>query len=243
VHLLDDGFQHFALARNLDVLVTSIGEIPSGRVLPNGRLREPADAAARAHVLVVMGATAGAAAAEAWTLGVSLSCAAARAIGAPRRVDRVGSDRDASGDRVGRDCDGTLPDAPVAAICGIANPERFFDDLRAAGWNVVAHRAFPDHHSFTARDIAELERLVTASSAEGALTTEKDAVRFEALGALPFRLFAVPMRVQFDPPDVLFDSVAEVLAASASPSRDSARHVLSRAEGRAPGQGEPRGWG
>ena len=65
VHLLDDGFQHFGLARDLDVLVTTLGEIPEGRVLPRGRLREPADAAARAHLLVVMGATAGAASSEA----------------------------------------------------------------------------------------------------------------------------------------------------------------------------------
>ncbi len=71
VHLLDDGFQHLELARNLDVLVTTIGEIPNGRVMPMGRLREPMDAAARAHFLVVSDATAGAASAEAWTLGIS----------------------------------------------------------------------------------------------------------------------------------------------------------------------------
>ena len=62
VHVLDDGFQHIELARDLDILVTTVGEIPQGRVLPMGRLREPIDAAARAHVLVVSGATAGAAA-------------------------------------------------------------------------------------------------------------------------------------------------------------------------------------
>src|SRR5689334_300207 len=63
VHILDDGFQHIELARNLDVLVTTIGEIPNGKVLPMGRLREPIDAAARAQVLVVSDATAGAASA------------------------------------------------------------------------------------------------------------------------------------------------------------------------------------
>ena len=83
VHLLDDGFQHFNLARDLDVLVTTPGEIGEGRVVPHGRLREPRDAAARAHVLVVMGATAGAAVTEGWALGVGLACGAERVLGEP----------------------------------------------------------------------------------------------------------------------------------------------------------------
>jgi tetraacyldisaccharide 4'-kinase len=235
VHLLDDGFQHLALARDLDVLVTSIGEIPNGQVLPRGRLREPADAAARAHVLVVMGATADAAAEEAWTLGVSLSCGAARVIGAPRRVgtdDRVGRDRDRrEGDRAGRDHDGRDHDgsdhdgsdhdgrerdgisreAGFVAACGIANPSRFVDDLKAAGWNVVAERVFPDHHGFSASDVHAIDRAVADAGARGVLTTEKDAVRFMPLGPLPFPLYAVPMRVGFDPPEVLFESVAGAL--------------------------------
>ena len=95
VHLLDDGFQHLSLARDLDVLVTSVGEIPGGHVLPRGRLREPADAAARADVLVVMGATAGAAAAEAWTLDVELSCGAARTLAEPRPLSGGTSRREA----------------------------------------------------------------------------------------------------------------------------------------------------
>src|SRR5688572_17285152 len=83
VHLLDDGFQHLELARNLDVLVTTIGEIPNGRVLPVGRLREPIDAAARAHFLVVSDATSGAASSEAWTLDIQQSCGALRKLGEP----------------------------------------------------------------------------------------------------------------------------------------------------------------
>ena len=56
VHVLDDGFQHVQLARDLDMLMTSPGEITGGRVLPFGRLREPIGAAARAHVVVVLDA-------------------------------------------------------------------------------------------------------------------------------------------------------------------------------------------
>src|ERR1051325_11095691 len=86
VHILDDGFQHIELARELDILVTTIGEIPNGKVIPLGRLREPIAAAARAQILIVSDATAGAAAAEAWALGISQSCGAARRIPSPIRL-------------------------------------------------------------------------------------------------------------------------------------------------------------
>jgi tetraacyldisaccharide 4'-kinase len=56
VHLLDDGFQHVQLTRDLDILVTPLGEISNGRVLPFGRLREARSAAARAQFVVVMDA-------------------------------------------------------------------------------------------------------------------------------------------------------------------------------------------
>ena len=97
VHILDDGFQHLELARDLDVLVTTVGEIPGGKVMPRGRLREPIEAAARAQVLVVSDATAGAAAAEAWALGISQACGAARTLGEPVVIRDQASGRQASG--------------------------------------------------------------------------------------------------------------------------------------------------
>ena len=94
VHVLDDGFQHLELARDLDILVTTVGEIPNGRVIPLGRLREPQDAAARAHFLVVTDATAGAASAEAWALGSRSRAAARRTLGDPRCRDQGSGIRD-----------------------------------------------------------------------------------------------------------------------------------------------------
>jgi tetraacyldisaccharide 4'-kinase len=194
VHILDDGFQHVQLARDLDVLVTTVGEIPNGRVIPAGRLREPIDMASRAHILVVTDATAGAATAEAWALGISLSCGAGRALAAPVVV----------GDQT------TVPDS-VLAIAGIAHPERFFNMLGEAGWSVRETMSFPDHHRYTKTDLDEIARRMHAAGANVALTTEKDVVRFAALGQLPFALHAIPLSLQFDPPDVLFDSVRSVL--------------------------------
>lgn len=233
VHVLDDGFQHVGLARDLDVVVTSLGEIPQGRVLPRGRLREPADAAARAHVLVVMGATADEAASEAWTLGVSEACGGLRRVGEPRGVGRgltpVGRGLTLDGRGLTPDGNGLTQDGrgltqdgrgltldgngvtQVFVVAGIANPRRFADDVRGAGWNVVGEQWFADHHAFTPADVARVAARVSETGAGAVFTTDKDAVRFEGLGPIPFPLYRVPLTVTFDPPTVLFDRVATVL--------------------------------
>jgi tetraacyldisaccharide 4'-kinase len=197
VHILDDGFQHLELARNLDILVTTIGEIPNGRVIPAGRLREPKDAAARAQVLVVSDATAGAAASEAWTLGISQACAMRRTIGAPVAV---GSQRSGIGDR------------GVLAVAGVANPERFVQSLKDAGWNVADVMTFNDHHRYSVADVAAIRARASGRGVSAVLTTDKDAVRFESLGELPFSLYRMPLEIEFDPADALFASVTAVLA-------------------------------
>ena len=221
VHLLDDGFQHLELARNFDVLVTTIGEIPNGRVLPAGRLREPMDAAARAHFLVVSDATSGAAQAEAWTLGIQQSCGAARTLAAPVAIGRdpgsgppsLANDRASYGE--------VAPKRPAAAeaeirdpqrilaVAGIANPQRFFDALKTAGWNLADTIAFPDHHRYTSTDIAAIDAKLKSSGADAVFTTDKDAVRLEGL-LLPFTAYRVPLVVQFDPPEALFQSAMAV---------------------------------
>ena len=205
VHVLDDGFQHIELHRDLDVLVTTIGEIPNGKVIPAGRLREPIDAAARAHVLVVSDATAGAAASEAWALGVSQSCGAARTLAAPVSVRHQASGvrHQASGVR--------HQDAKVLAVAGIAHPDRFVRSLKDAGWDVVDAIAFRDHHRYTSADAASIAARMSACGATAVFTTDKDAVRFEAAGGHAFPLYRVPLRVQFDPEAALFESIVPVL--------------------------------
>jgi tetraacyldisaccharide 4'-kinase len=196
VHILDDGFQHIELARNLDVLVTTIGEIPNGRVLPMGRLREPIDAAARAHFLVVTDATSGAASSEAWTLGISQSCGSVRSFGNP--VSLIDKPK------------GLSPhESKMLAVAGIANPQRFFDALKAADWNVVDSMTFPDHHRYTTADVAAIGARIKSANADVVFTTDKDAVRLESL-TLPFDAYRVPLHVEFDPPEALMASVMAV---------------------------------
>ncbi|MDP2055005.1 MAG: tetraacyldisaccharide 4'-kinase [Acidobacteriota bacterium] len=200
VHILDDGFQYVQLARDLDVLVTTMGEISQGRVIPMGRLREPVDAAARAHVLIVSDATAGAASTEAWSLGISQSCGAQRTLGAP--VWTGIGDR-GSGIRAS--------DAKILVVAGIAHPSRFVESLRDAGWTVADSVFFPDHHRFERADVDRIASKVQTSGADAVFTTDKDAVRFEALGALPFALYRVPLVVTFEPAEALFESVRAIL--------------------------------
>jgi tetraacyldisaccharide 4'-kinase len=211
VHVLDDGFQHIDLARDLDILVTTVGEIPQGRVIPMGRLREPIDAASRAHVLVVSGATAGAAAAEAWALGVSQSCAAVRSLGAPIAICRDPSTRPAAAEQPRASLRAGDYGEKVLAVTGIASPQRFADSLRDAGWSIADAITFADHHRYTNQDVEQIAAKFRECGATAVFTTDKDAVRFEPLGPLPFPLFRVPLLVEFDPPDAVFESVRAVL--------------------------------
>jgi tetraacyldisaccharide 4'-kinase len=195
VHILDDGFQHVQLWRDLDVLVTRIGEIPQGHVLPRGRLREPLDAAARAHMVVVMEATADEARAEARALGIGESCGARRRLGYPEVVMTRDSAQAEHGAEV-------RPGAHVMAVAGIANPDRFAGDLAAAGYAVADHQWFRDHHRFTSQDVIALATRAAAASLP-VVTTDKDAVRLEHLWPISVPLFRMPVQIEWTPDDGL----------------------------------------
>ncbi|HXG88953.1 MAG TPA: tetraacyldisaccharide 4'-kinase [Vicinamibacterales bacterium] len=175
VHVMDDGFQHVQLARDLDILVTRAGEIGTGRTLPFGRLRESPRAAARADLLVVVDADGPTAKAEAWALGISQAVAARRTIASS-----------------------PAPDQPVIAIAGIGDPSQFFAMLTAAGYAVRDTLAFADHHRYTARDVSRIVACARGAGTDAVLTTEKDAVRLTALGAVPFRVVPVPMTLAIE---------------------------------------------
>lgn len=174
VHVLDDGFQHLRLERECDVLIGPAGDATRERLLPLGRLREPVTAARGAHVLVVVDASREEAEAEASALGIAHWCRARRVIGSPA----------ASG--LHQSVAGTNASEPMLAVAGIASPPQFFRALADAGWTIVRSLAFPDHHRFSPQDVGRIAREVAASRAAGVLTTEKDAMRFEACGPLPF---------------------------------------------------------
>jgi tetraacyldisaccharide 4'-kinase len=150
------------------------------RVLPSGRLREGLDAARAADAVIVTG-TSDDAARVSGALGVTTAFRVATTFGVLRPLG-----------------EGEAPvpaGARVVAVAGIARPERFFHAVRAQGWNVVAELRYPDHHWYTAKDLAGINNVAQESRARAVVTTEKDAVRVgeQAWWA------ALPMHVTIEP--------------------------------------------
>jgi tetraacyldisaccharide 4'-kinase len=201
VHLLDDGFQHLALARDVDLAVVAAAD-EHDRPMPRGRLREAFGAIRHADALIVTGETPADAAALAARWGVAHAFTAVPRPSVPRAVDPWGG-----AVRLPRD-------RPVAAVAGIARPDAFFADLERAGWPLVERIAFRDHHAFTAADIASIGARLRASGAEAVLTTEKDAVRLLPLRPLPFVAAFVPLTVTIEPEDLFARWLLERLAAT-----------------------------
>lgn len=176
VHLLDDGFQHVQLKRDVDLLLIDDEDL-ADRVLPAGRLREPIANAAAADALIVPAGSASHARAIAKQLGIRDAFTLARAFGAVRVLG--------SGDAAP-----VSPSLRLLAVAGIARPERFFSQLEQSGLQVVGTRAYRDHHPFDAEDLERIDESVRATQADAVVTTEKDAVRLE-----PFAGRAVPFLV------------------------------------------------
>ena len=147
LHLLDDGFQHRALARQFDIVLITAQDATEP-LLPTGRLREPLRSLARADAVVL---TSGAAA-ESFPLEGKLVWRLRRGI-KPQNV----------------------PPRPVV-FCGIARPKNFLLQLRAANIEPVAEAFYRDHHAYKEKDVRELLELKQRSEAGGFVTTEKDAV-------------------------------------------------------------------
>jgi tetraacyldisaccharide 4'-kinase len=187
VHILDDGFQHFGLERNVDLLLVRPDDLDDA-VLPGGRLREPLAAARAADAILVHGTDEDAIAVSA-RLGVATSFRVATSFGAARLLEPFGA---------------LLPPMTgmrALAVAGIARPGRFFDAARRHGWDVVKELAFRDHHWFDAADLKRMLATARGVNADVILTTEKDAMRLLRLPLAPIpRTFAyLPMTVAIEP--------------------------------------------
>lgn len=200
VHVLDDGFQHRSLERDVDIVIVSPADLRDRR-LPFGRLRSPVAALRRADAIVIDGARAADVAGDlAAAIGPSTIpvLTMVRRLGEPWWIDAAGR-ADVSASR----------EDPVVAVAGIAAPDRFRHALEAAGWQVADLVAFPDHHAYGRRD---LQRIVDAAGGRPVLTTEKDAMRLLPLRPLPVPVAAVPLLVDVEPPDLFRDWLLRRLA-------------------------------
>jgi tetraacyldisaccharide 4'-kinase len=200
VLLLDDGFQHLQLARDVDLLIVSPGDLDE-RMLPAGALREPLPSARAADALLVP-APGDHARRIAEALGVEPVFTVTTTYERPRLIG--------SGERI----DGTA-DRRVMAVAGIARPGRFVTALGTLGWEVVVQRTFRDHHWFSERDLARVAQVAQSSGASLVITTEKDAARLRNVPASP-AWAVLPMRVSIEPEAAFSAWLAGRLASSHS---------------------------
>jgi tetraacyldisaccharide 4'-kinase len=169
VHVLDDGFQHFDVRRDADLLVVAQADLDRPVTLPTGRLREPLDAASAADAFIAL---------DDASLG---SLAGDKPVWRARREQGRATTAD-----------------PVLAVAGIASPASFFAGLRAGGWIVAAEAPFRDHHPYSAADAARLAERARTAGARRIVTTEKDLVRLLPFRPFAVPIDAVPMAMAID---------------------------------------------
>ncbi|MCU1258420.1 MAG: lipid-A-disaccharide synthase, partial [Bryobacterales bacterium] len=169
--LLDDGFQHLRLARDLDiVLIDALKPFGEYELVPLGRLREPMEALARASVFVITRADT-----------VSTTAAIEATLRqynphAPIFRSRVVPLEWVSAFTEERYPAGALPFDRTVAFCGLGNPRSFWQSLRELGISTLDSIEYGDHHQYTPREVRRLGLLGRGMRAEALLTTEKDLV-------------------------------------------------------------------
>ena len=200
--ILDDGFQHRRLARDLDLVLLDAGNPFGGRrMLPAGMLREPVTGLSRADIVIVTRS------------------------GRDERhpeIERVVREHNPTvpilraGHRVVGffDADGATMATPdrAVAFCGIGNPGRFRLDVEAQGTKVVRFEARPNHHPYRTEELRELCRHATGEQA-ALVTTEKDLARLEdtILRSIEVPLLALRIEAEVYDAGLLIQRLAETI--------------------------------
>jgi len=194
VWILDDGFQHRRLHRDLDIVLLDADDpLGNGHRLPAGLLREGPKALARAHAVLLTGGAPGAPAPERTLELVAAMAPRAICLRAWTEVEEAGRLHGGSGTAA----TSALAGSPVWMVAGIARPERFRATLLASGAEVRGSLLVPDHHAYT-----QVEVNAAALDAERAgampVTTEKDAMRLRDLRSPPGTWWVVSIRIAIE---------------------------------------------
>lgn len=177
--ILDDGFQHLRVRRDLDiVLIDATKPFEKAFVLPAGDLREPRENLQRADVIVISRANL-VSESEIAELKKSILQFAPRVSVFVTKSKFTGI---ISLKSFGREkAKGFLPKIPLPnkafAFCGLGNPESFYEQLKREGFSVVQTKSFADHHFYSQNEILRVEKEAIAAGAEILLTTAKDAAK------------------------------------------------------------------
>jgi tetraacyldisaccharide 4'-kinase len=180
--ILDDGFQHLALQRDADVVMLDAKDpFGGGKLLPCGYLREPLAALQRASVVVITRSERAPAVKSLVRRNTAAPIFYAQAeLQAVLRAPALA-------------VEWPLPErsaARVLAFCGVGNSRAFFDDLRRWGFSLAGERSFRDHHRYSPRDLAALERAAEAAGADAMICTEKDVFNLRDAGAGTLPVYA-----------------------------------------------------
>ncbi len=183
LHLLDDGFQHRSLARDFDIVLIAPGDFHD-HLLPSGCLREPPSSLRRADAIIL-----------------------------PQ--DLIAEDLALSGKpifRMAREIVLSDPSTSPVVFCGLARPEQFFAQVRAAGVTSLAEVVFRDHHAYSKHDIQRLLAMRRELCAGGFLTTEKDAINLGPLYADLEPLTIPALKLTLDRPADLLNTILARIA-------------------------------
>jgi tetraacyldisaccharide 4'-kinase len=199
IFLLDDGFQHLRLRRDLDILLLDWARpFGNGRTLPAGLLREPMSAVQRAGLVIYTRCPQGC---TPEPLAGKPACSARHRLG-----DAVPL---AGGPAVSFD---SLRGRKVLAFAGIGEPGSFFEELRALGLDVVHTLPFPDHAAYTPAQLAALAAAFRVCGAECAVTTEKDGVKLrDRAPELAGRIMLARLELVIDDPTTLTGLLSNLL--------------------------------
>lgn len=209
VIILDDGYQHMALVRDLNILLLDATRpFGNGYTLPMGYLREPVSAACRADVAVFTRSDM----AEPGTLDKNMarlheicpSAAIATAAHVPSGLYNL-----ADGSECGLD---SLSGLRVFGFSGIASPASFALILKRLHANIIGLKWFPDHHEYTGPELAELVSEAQRSGADVLVTTEKDAVRLERMARPAVRVLVLKVEMSFVGGGELFGRLIDDMA-------------------------------
>ncbi len=206
--ILDDGFQHLRIKRDLDVVtIDATNPFGGGNLLPQGRLREPLKSLARADCIIITRAD--------LITNAEVLRARVRELSGGRTV-LLSKTRTthiypllASKEKSSPDAKLSLPQ-PLAAFCALGNPQAFYAQLSRDQCVLSYTRSFRDHHAYTQKDVDALTNEAVASGAQALVTTAKDAVKLRALRfALP--CYVIEIAIEFDDETALLKLIHEAV--------------------------------
>jgi len=190
VILLDDGFQYWKLAKDLDIVtVDATQPFGTGRMLPSGTLREPKSALRHADVILLtrVDQTCNLNSVYAQIRKYALCQPIVESVHVPYSLRRVGGT-----EILGLDI---LEGKNVLAVCGIGNPASFVSTLRSLKTAKITLLDFPDHYEYTLADIKLILRKAEADRVDFIITTEKDEQKLLAFDTFPIFVLSVKLNL------------------------------------------------